>query len=214
MSYPGPPAPHYTTLYENSTFSSYIDSDSTTLYKECLYAYIRSLHATTLYRPSLLLSLPSLLYKVTTTLYSRSLEPVTVGFPSLLVLLLLRSLHGRSLGNFWSLGLKFKKNLSISPKPVDITKCLKSLEKIFFNEIKRLAWGLRGGVVFVWWIEAYKSLISLRKFCSFLRKNTGRNDRIGVHTYATEPSGTWGVLNSGICYANVPGGLLFGQLIF
>jgi hypothetical protein len=57
-------------------------------------------------------------------------------------------------------------------------------------------------------------LISLRNFCSFFLKNEVVDDRIGLHTYATEPSGTWGVLNSGICYANVPGGLLFGQLIF
>ena len=32
------------------------------------------------------------------------------------------------------------------------------------------------------------------------------------HCSGTEPSGTWGVLDSGITLRNVPGGLLFGQL--
>ena len=65
---------------------------------------------------------------------------VTVGFPSLVVL----EVTGREVTReFWSLGLKFKKNLSISPKPVDKHKCLKSLEKIFSFVFKRLA--QRGG---------------------------------------------------------------------
>ena len=114
---------------------------------------------------------------------------VTVGFPSLFVL---RSLHGRSLLNFWSLGFKFKKNLSISPKTVDTAKSLTSLEKIFFNKNKRLRGEVHpphSEVVFFSTMRWGKSLISLRKFCSFCEKNEGLCDNFGLHTYATEPPG-------------------------